>query len=48
MKSLKKLINTINKVFNILNKLHDRKQIFTSDLKRILDMLVNRTGYLYS
>jgi len=31
-----------------LNKLHDRKEIFTGDLKRILDVLVNITGYLYS
>jgi len=31
-----------------LNKLHDRKKIFTGDLKRILDVLVNITGYLYS
>ncbi|TZE80255.1 hypothetical protein [Calorimonas adulescens] len=44
----KKLIDTVNEVLNILNKLHDRKEIFTGDLKRILDVLVNITGYLYS
>ncbi|MDI6602228.1 MAG: hypothetical protein QME46_10720, partial [Thermoanaerobacteraceae bacterium] len=43
-----KLIDTVNEVLNILNKLHDRKEIFTGDLKRILDVLVNITGYLYS
>ncbi|MDI6602299.1 MAG: hypothetical protein QME46_11090, partial [Thermoanaerobacteraceae bacterium] len=42
------LIDTVNEVLNILNKLHDRKEIFTGDLKRILDVLVNIIGYLYS
>ncbi len=43
-----KLKDTVAEVLNILSRLYDQQEIFTGDLKRILDVLVNINDYLYS
>ena len=43
-----KLKETVAEVLNILSNLYDKHEIFSGDLKRILDVLTNINDYLYS
>ena len=43
-----KLKETVAEVLNTLSNLYDKHEIFSGDLKRILDVLTNINDYLYS